>query len=110
MAANTITGTVERVELIGHSHYGNPYYNVGIHADDETPAYNTYALVDGCAYDDDSSDTVEEAYAAFDALLTSYKADARMGLLSGDATIHLYDPFWGNMIAETHVSQYADNN
>ena len=78
--------------------------------DDETPTYNTYALVDGCAYDDDSSDTVEEAYAAFDALATSYKAGARMGLLSGDATIHLYDPFWGNMIAETHVSQYADNN
>ena len=41
MAANTITGTVERVELIGHSHYGNPYYNVGIHADGEAQILRT---------------------------------------------------------------------
>lgn len=77
----------------------------------ETYPYNVYTLMDGIVYDEESFEDISDAYAAFNALVVSYRADAKLGILAADATIHLYDPFGGNMIAEVHVSatDYLNN-
>lgn len=70
----------------------------------DSTEYNVYALVDGAVYDEESFESINDAYGTFDALVVSYRADAKLGILGGDATIHLYDPFYGNILAEAHVS------
>ena len=68
--------------------------------------YSIYALIDGAAYDDDYVENIAEAWEKFDALVKGYQNDARQGKLGGDATVHLYDPFFGVMVSEVHIPQH----
>ena len=73
--------------------------------------YNVYAIMDGAVAEEQSFVDIEAAQEYWGELVRDYRTEARNGDLAADATIYLYECYWGNMIAEVHVSatEYLNN-
>lgn len=72
------------------------------------PTYNVYMITDGAVYDEESLETLERASQVFDNLVQR-ETEARAhyyhnGMNYAETTVHLYDAFYGNMLAETCIT------
>lgn len=61
--------------------------------------YSIYSLSDGIAKDYDSADTIEEAYDIYTAACDEECQESLEQ--DSEISVHLYDPHYGNMIAES---------
>lgn len=81
----------------------NHYVDNGYPEGDEV-MYSVYTLADGIADDYDVPNDIEEAFIVFRKACDDAKAQSVNGV---EVTAHLYDPVFGNMIAE-QVFNYGE--
>lgn len=72
-----------------------------------TEGYSVYSLTDGAVYDEETYDDIETALEMYEALVGKILIERKIALGGDwtDTTVHLYEPFTGNMLEETLIGQ-----